>query len=238
MGAKIGVTFFCAFLLSTATMATESLPRTVTTYGKGVITAIPDQATVPMELQAENKNSATAKSSVDKQFNRLLNALKDAGLSEEKITAGTVRLYPQYNYKNQMRRFTGYKAIRHTTITIDNLENLSQIIDTSLEVGIAQIGDISFGLSNKKEFEDRARQMAIEDSKVLAKQLAEAYGAKLGRIMQIKYSDATDPNFYSRPMTRFGEDMSTLRTEGATAGVYLPDTVTFSDRVQVVFELL
>jgi uncharacterized protein YggE len=191
-----------------------------------------------MQLQAENKNSATAKSLVDKQFNQLLAALEDVGLSKENLIAGRVRLNPQYSYKNQKQQFIGYRAVRNTTITIENLDSLSQVIDTSLKAGVMQIGNISFEVSNKKRVQDKTRQLAIDNSKALAQSLATAYGAKLGRIMQISYSESKDPNLYPRPEPRFGESMTMMRSEGVSAGVYLPDTVTFKDRVGVVFELL
>ena len=238
MSTKLAVLLFGTLLITSATVAVEPQLRTITTFGVGVATVTPDQAKIQMQLQAENKNSATAKSLVDKQFNQLLAALEDVGLSKENLIAGRVRLNPQYSYKNQKQQFIGYRAVRNTTITIENLDSLSQVIDTSLTAGVMQIGNISFEVSNKKRVQDKTRQLAIDNSKALAQSLATAYGAKLGRIMQISYSENTDPNLYPRPEPRFGESMTMMRSEGVSAGVYLPDTVTFKDRVGVVFELL
>ena len=85
MSTKFAVLLFGTLLITSATVAVEPQLRTITTYGVGVATVTPDQAKIQMQLQAENKNSATAKSLVDKQFNQLLAALEDVGLSKENL---------------------------------------------------------------------------------------------------------------------------------------------------------
>ena len=112
------------------------------------------------------------------------------------------------------------------------MDKLNAVLDKSLNAGVAQVGDIRYSVSNKQLHQNRAQQLAVEDSKSTARKLAKTYGAELGDVININYRRSMDTGAPIMP-----RQLSTY-TEGATdAGVYLQDAITFTDKVDVIFQL-
>jgi uncharacterized protein YggE len=106
-------------------------------------------------------------------------------------------------------------------------------MDTALDSGSDQIGQLQLKVRDEQQYQQQAREQAIEDSKQKAQTLAEAYGAKLGPIVQIRYQAATtnSPVPYGRPEAMMG------RSASADMGQYIQDRIQFRDRIDVIFEL-
>jgi uncharacterized protein len=70
-------------------------------------------------------------------------------------------------------------------VTIRNLDSIGTILDVVASNGANSINGIYFDLSNKSAAQDQARQMAIEQAKKQAEQLASLTGVKLGKLLNI-----------------------------------------------------
>lgn len=232
MTTRFFTVLLCNLLLAPIVLSTEIQQRTIVTSGSGEVIVEPDMASIHMQLRSENSDSSIAKSVVDKQFNRLLTALKAVDIDKDDLVAANIRISPKYDYRNQRRQFVGYMAVRNVSIRITELDKLNAVLDKSLDAGVAQVGDIRYSVSNEQLHQNRARQLAIEDSKSTARKLAKAYGAELGEVININYRRTMDTGAPIMP-----RQLSTF-TEGATdAGVYLQDAITFTDKVDVIFQL-
>ena len=213
--------------------------RIVSTNGFGEVEAKPDMATLNLNVSVTRSEALTAKQEVDKRVNKFLAALKRFKIADEDIVASTLRTNPRYEYDRQSsrQRFAGYDASRTLRITVRKLDQLTEIMDVALEQNIQGIQNIQYKSSKEDELRDRARRMAIADSKTRAAELARAYGAELGPILHINYHSQR-PVFGARP------ELMTLRANAIAAaadqqsGVYLPDVIKFSDNIQVVFDLI
>ncbi len=89
-------------------------------------------------------------------------------------------------------------------------------------------------MADKQLYQDQARQRAITDSKEKAEVLAKAYNAKLGSILRIEYQA---PSNYPQPYGHM-EALSKSSMGDQVQVQYLHDQVQFTDRINVVFELL
>ena len=211
----------------------QTSQRTIITSGSGLISVSANMAELSLQLQAVNRNGAVAKEDVDSRVNDFIRALKRIGIDKADVIAPTLRLSPKYEYINQKQRFTGFRAVRSVTVTLNNLEQLNELMDTALDSGIDQIGQLQLKVRDEQQYQQQAREQAIEDSKQKAQTLAEAYGAKLGPIVQIRYQAATtnSPVPYGRPEAMMG------RSASADMGQYIQDRIQFRDRIDVIFEL-
>lgn len=214
----------------------QPAPRKVITSGTGLIKVEPNMAQLRMQLEALNKDGGAAKSDVDGRVNHFLGALKTLNIDEADVVASALQLSPNYEYYNQKRQFTGYRASRTINLTLNKLEQLNQLMDLALKSGIDQIGHIELKVANEQQYQHQAQQEAIADSQQKAAALAKAYGATLGPILQIEYQGSAihypQQNFGMRAMSR-GATM-----EQAAPGRYLHDKIQFSDHINVIFELL
>ena len=81
----------------------------------------------------------------------------------------------------------------------------------------------------------QARLAAIEDSKTKAKQLAEAYGAKLGPVYSISYHSGQ----VEKPYAAVAEMRSLAAADFAPqGGRFIPGEVSAYDSISVVFDLI
>jgi uncharacterized protein YggE len=207
--------------------------RTIITSGSGQVSVPANMAELSVQLQAINRDSTAAKENVDSRVNDFIRALKRIGIDKTDVIAPTLRLSPNYEYINQKQRFTGFRASRSVTVTLNDLEQLNQLMDTALDSGIDQIGQLQLKVRDEQQFQRQAQQQAIEDSKQKARILAKAYGAELGPIVQIRYQAAVTNN----PVPYAGTTAMMSRSASSDEGQYIQDSIQFRDRIEVIFEL-
>ena len=234
--ALLNVVLASAFIIVSATgcnaQSDQLAPRKVITSGSGLIQVEPNMAQLTMQLEALNRDGGAAKSDVDGRVNNFLEALKTLNIDEADVVASALQLSPSYEYHNQKRQFTGYRASRTINLTLHKLEQLNQLMDLALKSGIDQIGHIELKVDNEQKYQ----QQAITDSQQKAAALAKAYGAALGPILQIEYQGSS----IHYPQPSFGmKAMSRVASMGQEApGRYLHDKIQFNDHINVIFELL
>lgn len=227
----------CSLLLlsafSTALYGGDNPPaRTVTTSGQGKVSTVADMAEVTMQTTATQKSATEAKQEVDKHINTFLDRLSKLGIDKDSIVASSLRLAPEYEYSNRTRLFAGYSASRDITVTIQKLDNLNQLLEAATESGITLIQQIALKSSKEKTLQSEAFDNAIADSKEKASRLARAYGAELGAIYSINYQSQQQ---LFAPKT----EMAAMRLAADNSGgQYLHDEITFTDQVDIVYELI
>ena len=234
--ALLNVVLASAFIIVSATgcnaQSDQLAPRKVITSGSGLIQVEPNMAQLTMQLEALNRDGGAAKSDVDGRVNNFLEALKTLNIDEADVVASALQLSPSYEYHNQKRQFTGYRASRTINLTLNKLEQLNQLMDLALKSGIDQIGHIELKVDNEQKYQ----QQAITDSQQKAAALAKAYGAALGPILQIEYQGSSihypQPSFGMKAMSRVAS------MEQEAPGRYLHDKIQFNDHINVIFELL
>ena len=215
--------------------------RLIHTNGYGEVKVKPDMAKLSLSVQVTRKAALDAKTEVDKRVNELLDALKKQGIKEKDVIASGLRTNPQYEYSKSLgRNLTGYNATRTLNVTVRKLEKLTNVMDLALKNDIQNISHISYESSEKDKHINQARKNAIANSKLKAKALAEAYNAELGAIVSIQYHSrqanfALEAHTASRPRMAQAMALSAAPSQPAT---YLPDEITFSDNIQVTFDLI
>ena len=227
------IVLILAMLYCTTLWAQEQNSRQVSVTGNGEALVDADIAIVHLAAQSQQRTSAAAKEEVDNQVNEVIAALENIGLTEDDLSAGQISLSPRYDYRNNRQEFAGYFASRSIQVEITDLDILNDFLDAALAQEIGNINQIEYRSSQEQEAKELARELAIADSKEKAEYLAEAYGVDLGAIISISYqSNQSTPVIY--------QDTGVLRAESisqSSTGQYIPDQLSFTDRISVIFEL-
>lgn len=207
--------------------------RQVSVSGMGEAEVEADMARVHLSAQSQRQTSAEAKDEVDQRVNELIRVLEEVGLDEDSLTAGQISISPRYNYRNNTQEFIGYFASRSIQVEIPDLELLNPFLDAALEQKIDGINQIEYRTSHEAEVKALARELAIQDSKDKAAGLAAAYEMSLGSVISINYqSNQASPVLYQQV------GLARAESFGAEAsGQYIPDQLSFTDYISVVFEL-
>jgi uncharacterized protein YggE len=164
--------------------ASEATTLSLSAFGETRLT--PDEATITLGSQAKAATAAEAMRSDADQMNRVIAALRGAGLAERDIQTSEISLSAQYDYpQNLPPRLTGYEADNQVTITVADLAKLGPTLDAVVAAGANQVNGISFGLKDPAAAEDAARLAAVKALRAKADLYAKATGYRILRLVNL-----------------------------------------------------
>lgn len=219
---------FSSLGVAGAAAADVTVPH-LETIGSGEVTAQPDMAEFSVAVEETRSTAKEAKQAVDKAVTAFVERLQAKGVERSDIQSANISLQPQYHYpKDKKPELTGYRASRHITVTVRELDQLNTYLDNALGDGINRINNIQLKVSNEAEYLELARQAAIKDAMDKAESLAKGFGEKIDGVWRITYQVS-----HPRPvMMRMAMDAAP-----ETAATYQDAQITIRDRVEVVFKL-
>jgi hypothetical protein len=219
-------------LSATAVQANE-LPDGphIVTSGTASVDAVPDIATMSIEVNIAAKDAATAKKQADDRVAQYLSFLEQSGVAKKDISSANLRTQPDYDYQNGKSVLKGYRAVRTVEVTLRQLDKLNSLLDGALKAGLNEIRSVSLGVAQPESYKDKARKAAIDDAIHQAKELAAGFNSKLGPVYSVRYHVS---NYQPSPMVRM---MKAADAPVSAQETYEQPTIQFDDQVDVVFQL-
>ncbi len=206
----------------------------VITSGTASVEAVPDIATLTIEVSISSKDAGDAKKQADARVAQYFDFLAKNGVEKKDIFAANLRTQPEYDFlKTGESVLKGYRAVRQVQVTLRQLDKLNELLDGALKAGLNEIKAVELGVANPETYRDRARNKAIENATAQARALAEGFKALLGPVYSIRYHVA---NYQPVPVARMFKSGEAMAQTDA-AQTYAQQTIRFDDQVDVVFEL-
>lgn len=143
--------------------------------GQGSVKVQPDIATVIVGVTTENEQLKAAQDENSLKINRILNALREMGISSNDIQTQTYFISPQYDYIDGKQVFRSYMVMHELKIIIRYMNRVGEVIDTAVRNGANQVSSISFAVEDTSVYYRQALAYAVDD--VMAK--ARTLGQKL-----------------------------------------------------------
>ncbi|OAT34921.1 oxidative stress defense protein [Proteus myxofaciens] len=223
-------------LPSIALAASEPEGAHITTSGNSTIKAVPDMATINIQVSETAKDAAGAKKQVDERVAKYFDFLKENGVEKADINAANIRTQPNYEYDKKSERsvIKGYSATRTVDVKIKNLDKLNTLLDGALSAGLNEITNVEFGVNNPEQYKAKAREEAIKNAITQASSVAKGFGSDLGAVYSISYR-APDATPY--PIARMKANFMAAPADVAVQETYEQQSIEFKDNVDVVFEL-
>lgn len=193
-------------------MGAGLLDSTITVSGNGEVIAIPDIATVSFSVVENAKTVAEAQIMSTKKMETVLASLKNLGIEDTDIKTTDYTAYPRYEYYSQSctqfscppgkQTLTGYEVRQTIMVKIRKIDDAGKVLGEVGEAGVSDISGINFMVDNEDEKIREARQMAIEDARSQAKELAKDLGVRLGDIVSFNESGVGYPMpvYYAKDM--------------------------------------
>ena len=205
-------------LLSVSTTAEASRTPDIATLSTGVVTQAAD-------ANAAMRDNAT-------QMDKVMAALRAAGIAPRDIQTSGINLNPQYRYaENQPPVIVGYQASNTVNVKVRELARLGKVLDALVAQGANQINGPSFGIDQPEAALEEARLAAVKKAQAQAQTYARALGLQVKRIVSISEGGASLPR--PMPMMRAMAAADASFKETAVA----PGESTVSVSVEMVFEL-
>ena len=167
----------------------EATPRhdVVTTSGHGVVTTVPDVATVTFGVRTEAATAAAALAQNATAMNRVLAALRAAG--GERIQTQQVSLYPRTDENGATTGFVAENRVSARSA----IAKAGALVDAAVDAGANTIEGPSLERSDRDALYRDALAKALRDARAKAEALATAGGFDVGRVVDVTEQGAEAP---------------------------------------------
>lgn len=193
----LGVVASVAVLTAPSWFMRSRLPQDqFSVEGTGRVFAPPNIAEITLGVRTEKAQTAEAatKENVEK-MNRVIEAIKKAGVEAKDIKTTDYQLYADYNYNtpDRVRELTGWNLSQSVRVKIRNLDSIGDVIAKATAAGANQADSVSFTIDDEEVLKKQARGEAIEKAKAKAEELSKAAGIKLGKVINVYESYSQPP---------------------------------------------
>ncbi len=199
----------------------------------------PDLAVFTAGVASTGKTAGEALAANSADMNRVIAALKRAGIADRDIQTSNLNLNPVYEQRQprpngsvaaQEPKIVGYQVNNSVTVRQRNLAEFGRVIDTLVSAGANQVSGPDFQVDKPDSALDDARIEAMGKARARADLYARAAGLKVVRIVSISESGGYAPP----PMPMYRVQMAAA--EAAPTPVAAGE-VALSANVTVQFEL-
>jgi uncharacterized protein YggE len=177
--------------------------RQVSVNGSGKVMLTPDMATIRIGVQSQSDKAVDALDKNNKQVEAVIKAIKDLKVEDKDVQTSNFSIRPE-EQRDAQGKLTGLLYVVDNTVivTVRDLSKLGTLLDTSVRSGANSIYGISFDVTDKSKAIAQARQMAVDDARSQAQELAKATGTELGKVLTISVNivDRGETPFYGAAM--------------------------------------
>jgi uncharacterized protein len=198
---------------------------------RGETRVTPDIAIINAGVVTDAPDAATAMAQNAAKMDRVMAALKRAGVADKDIHTQSINLTPQYRYvENKPPVVTGYQATNQLNLRFRNIGKAGNILDVLVKEGINQIDGPTMGLDKPEAALDAARVDALKTVRARADLYARAAGMTVKRIVAITETsdEAVQP--------KYGLMQARAQDAGGATQI-APGEQSINVTVNVVFEL-
>jgi uncharacterized protein YggE len=176
-------------------IAAADSDRTVSVDGYAEIAIPPDKATLRMGVESRADTVQAARDQVADTVARFLKLTRRLGISDERVATAAAIVRPDYDWNPQTRerRLLGYTVTRELVVDLTDLEQLGQLTESALELGVNQVNPPELDTSRRAELERDALAEAARDARDRARTLAEALDARLGDVRTLQAAASFRP---------------------------------------------
>jgi uncharacterized protein YggE len=170
--------------------------RTVTVTGTGEVRGTPDVADLVLGVSGRAGSAAEVMSRIADRAQKVIDALHDAGVSDDDIQTADLSVQPAYDDKGNV---TGYEASNTVSVRIRDLTKAGEIVDAAA----AEAGDdirvqgITFSIDDDSTLLAAARTKATKRARAQAEQLASGADVEVGEVRSITESTSSVPLTYA-----------------------------------------
>lgn len=210
--------------ISTAMLAQNSAPLSVTVIGQSQIKVKPDVIQMRVDVDVRETDQSQAKALLDKKVDGVLHFLKQFGLSNDDFSLEALYITPMYQEQGMGKRVSYYMFSKGIKVTLLQLDRFEALVDGLLKVGATNVGQIESVCSKEGLHRNEALVRAMANAKEKATLLATEANLKLGNVLQVYEGIKREEGpFFMAPSIK-GESIQ-------------PDQIVYEASVTVTYEL-
>lgn len=160
--------------------------RVISVRGTGEVSIPNEKATISLSVITRNKEALAASQENAQKMEAIHKVLKDKlGLTGKDLATCGYSLRQDSHWQNTKQVYDDYVVSNELRVFVKDVSKTGEIIDLATRAGANRFNSIQFSVEDTKESEMKAREEAAKDAKKKAEVLAQASGAKLGKLVSI-----------------------------------------------------
>lgn len=161
----------------------EEMQSVINVSGVGEVYAKPDLATANFSVFTEGNQVAAAMEETTEKMNSIISLLKEKGVLEKDLRTTEFSINPRYAWpRGGAQVLSGYEVRQTLEVKIRDLEKSGEIVQTAVNAGANQVGNLQFTVDDRDSYVSEARKQAIDEAQAQAKEIASQLGVRLTRI--------------------------------------------------------
>lgn len=189
-------------------------PSTLTVIGEGILEFEAEKVSMIVTRADSGKDSVNTINEGDINIKLLIDSAKIEAGEDVKITQAFNQVQPV-----ALQSGIQYQAVNAFSLETSNVAATNQIIKTLYRDGATTISNVSFSSTDKELTAQQARNLAVEDAKKEAKNIAKAAGKRLGRLVAISDDNQNSQSTISNVDTN-NQSFSTVSTTKRVSVIY------------------
>jgi uncharacterized protein len=160
----------------------------VISQGEATVKKTPDQAFLSIATETRDAQAYRARQRNAEDMTAVQATIKNVGLPADTIRTTSYSLTPDIEWKNGRGIAKGYIVHNQIEIRIDNIDNLSDVIDAvnATRNITLTISGLRYALKNQQAAENEALQLAVKTALVRAQAIVASAQRSLGAIVRIE----------------------------------------------------
>lgn len=209
----------------TAGGASDDAREGITVTGVGHVDAVPDEAQFSLGITTKGQTAREALTANSARMQRLIAAVRGAGVDERDIKTQDVSVGP--NYDGGPEKTDGYTATNSVSVRIRELDRAGAVLEAASRAGANQVYGPALTREDRDGLEQKALERAVANARKRADTLARAAGVDVGRVAAIVES-VQQGGFYAESRAAMDTASAEVPIEKGTEEIQATVTVTFS----------
>ncbi|PGZ99374.1 hypothetical protein COE51_08765 [Bacillus pseudomycoides] len=155
---------------------------TVTVQGEGVVKVKPDVVVLTIGVRTEGTNVKQAQEENAALSAKLLDSLKQLGITEQNIKTLSYTITPQYEYVNEKATLRGYQVEHLYEIIVLNVQKAGEVYEAAVENGANVAKGLVFRVSVPNAYYKQALVLAVQNAQEKARTIASTYNLNVNPI--------------------------------------------------------
>jgi len=183
--------------------------RTITVSATGLVQGTPDVLEMSMGVDTRSRSAAEALAHNSALAHKVIQALRDAGVSGDDIQTSDLSIEPVYD--DNGNNVIAYSVTNLVDAKIHDLDKAGPVIDAATKIAGDEVVvyGVSFSFDDNSSLVSQARSDAVKRARAQAAELARAAGVQLGDLVSMSEdSEPQGPVVNAAPKAASGSDAS------------------------------
>ena len=165
-------------------VSTSQANEGLVVVGTGTASAEPEVAVITFGVELRGDDPASLVDQAAQKIDQAITAAQESGIADGDIQTTGYSLWVENIYNPETGMPTGevvYHLSHHVQVTLRELDRVGELLADVVEAGANSISGVNFAVEDPEALVEQARQLALEDVTIRAKQMADGLKITLGQ---------------------------------------------------------